>query len=284
MSKIAIITDSTAYLSSETVKRYGIHVMPLKIHWKGETFRDNVDIHPESFYEDLEKTEWLPTTSQPSMQEFYNMYDQIALHADAIIVILISSGISGTVGSAMSAAQEFEKVPVEVVDSHLTSVGLALVVKKAAELIEAGMELAEVTRKAKETAEKVRLFFVVDTLKYLHKGGRIGGASRYFGTALKIKPILTLTPDGRIDALEKVRTQKKALQRLIRIAEKFAGKGKVIGGVMHASDPEVAKQVMDMVGEALDVKEIGLYELSPVIGTHVGPGAVGLALYVDEVI
>ena len=204
--------------------------------------------------------------------------------SDAIIVILISSGISGTVDLAMSAAQEFDQVPVEVVDSHLTSVGLALVVKKAAELIEAGMELAEVARKAKETAAKVRLFFVVDTLKYLHKGGRIGGASRYFGTALKIKPILTLTPDGRIDALEKVRTQKKALQRLIRIAEKFAGKGKVIGGVMHASDPEVAKQVMDMVGEALDVKEIGLYELSPVIGTHVGPGAVGLALYVDEVI
>lgn len=282
MSKIAIITDSTAYLSPETVKRYGIYVVPLKIHWQAQTFRDNVDIHPEEFYEDLEKIEWLPTTSQPSMQEFYNLYEEIAKRVDAIIVILISSGISGTVGSAMSAAQEFDQVPVEVVDSHSTSVGLALVVKKAAELIEAGLELDEVVLKAKETASNVRLYFVVDTLKYLHKGGRIGGASRYVGTALKIKPILTLTPDGRIDALEKVRTQKKALQRVIKIAKKYAGDGKVIGGVMHANAPELAKQFEEMVRESLTVDELDLYELSPVIGTHVGPGTLGLALYVDE--
>jgi fatty acid kinase fatty acid binding subunit len=282
MSKIAIITDSTAYLSPETVKRYGIHVVPLKIHWEGETFRDNVDIHPEEFYEGLEKTEWLPTTSQPSMQEFYNLYENVALHVDAIIVILISSGISGTVGSAMSAAQEFDQVPVEVVDSHLTSVGLALVVREAAKLIEAGLEFDEVVKKAKETAANVRIYFVVDTLKYLHKGGRIGGASRYVGTALKIKPILTLTPDGRIDALEKVRTQKKALQRVIRIAQKFAGDGKVVGGVIHANAPEIAKHFIEMARESLVVEEMNLYELSPVIGTHVGPGTLGLAFYVDE--
>ncbi|MDX9865613.1 MAG: DegV family protein, partial [Anaerolineaceae bacterium] len=100
MSKIAIITDSTAYLSQETVDQYGIHVLPLKVHWEGETFRDNVDIHPQNFYEDLEKTEWLPTTSQPSMQEFLNLYEKVAPDVDAIIVILISSGISGTVDSA----------------------------------------------------------------------------------------------------------------------------------------------------------------------------------------
>ena len=282
MSKIAIITDSTAYLSQETVDQYGIHVLPLKVHWEGETFRDNVDIHPQNFYEDLEKTEWLPTTSQPSMQEFLNLYEKVAPDVDAIIVILISSGISGTVDSARSAAQEFDKVPVEVVDSHLTSVGLALVVKKAADLISEGVALNEVVRQVKEIAADVRTYFVVDTLKYLHKGGRIGGASRYVGTALKIKPILTLTPDGRIDALEKVRTRKKALQRVIRIAHKYADNGKVIGGVIHANDPEMAKQFMEMAYESLDVKELDLYELSPVIGTHVGPGTLGLAFYVER--
>ena len=282
MAKIAIITDSTAYLSPDTVKRYGIHVLPLKIHWVGETFRDNVDIHPETFYEDLEQTEWLPTTSQPSMQEFYNLFEEIAPDVDAILVILISSGISGTVGSAMSAAQEFSSVPVEVIDSHLTSVGLALVVKKAAQMIETGVDLGEIVRQVRITAASVKTYFVVDTLKYLHKGGRIGGASRYVGTALKIKPILTLTPDGRIDALEKVRTKKKALQRVIRIANKIAGKGKIIGGVVHANDPEMANHFEEMVRESLTVKELGLYELSPVIGTHVGPGTLGLAFYVDD--
>ena len=282
MSKIAIITDSTAYLSSEMVERYGINVLPLKVHWQGETFRDNVDIHPEAFYEGLETTEWLPTTSQPSMQEFYNLYEKIAPNVDAILVILISSGISGTVDSAMSAAQEFTSVPVEVIDSHLTSVGLALVVQKAAQLVEAGVDLLEIVRQVKALAESVRIYFVVDTLKYLHKGGRIGGASRYFGTALKIKPILTLTPDGRIDALEKVRTRKKALQRVIHIAKKVTGNGMVVGGVVHANDPEMAKQFEIMIRDSLPVKELGLYELSPVIGTHVGPGTLGLAFYVEE--
>ncbi len=282
MSKIGIITDSTAYLSPETVEQYGIHVLPLKVHWQGETFRDNVDIHPEAFYDGLEQSEWLPTTSQPSMQEFYNLYEEIAPDVDSIIVILISSGISGTVDSATSAAREFSTVPVEVIDSHLTSAGLALVVQKAAELIEKGTDLHEIVRQVKKLAAESRIFFVVDTLKYLHKGGRIGGASRYVGTALKIKPILTLTPDGRIDALEKVRTKKKALQRVIHIADKFAGKGKIVGGVVHANDLEMAKQFEEMVRESLTVKELGIYELSPVIGTHVGPGTLGLAFYVEE--
>ena len=282
MSKIAIITDSTAYLSSETVERYGIHVLPLKVHWGGETFLDNVDIHPETFYEDLEQTEWLPTTSQPSMQEFHNLFEEIAPDVDAILVILISSGISGTVGSAMSAAQEFSIVPVEVIDSHLTSVGLALVVKKAAQMIEAGVDFGEIVRQVRITTASVKTYFVVDTLKYLHKGGRIGGASRYVGTALKIKPILTLTPDGRIDALEKVRTKKKALQRVIRIANKIAGKGKIIGGVVHAKNPGMANHFQEIVCESLTVKELCIYELSPVIGTHVGPGTLGLAFYVED--
>ena len=282
MSKIAIITDSTAYLSAETVERYGIHVLPLKLHWEGENFRDNVDILPQAFYNRLEQSTSLPTTSQPPIQEFYNLYEEIAPNVDAILTILISSGISGTVESAMAAAQEFDQVPVEVIDSHLTSAGLALIVQKAAQLIEAGMELDEVVQQVKKLAAGTRIYFVVDTLKYLHKGGRIGGASRYLGTALKIKPILTLTADGHIDGLEKVRTKKKALQRVIRLAHKFAGKQAIVAGVMHANDPETADRFKEMVGNSLHCKQLDKYALSPVIGTHVGPGTIGLAFYIDE--
>jgi DegV family protein with EDD domain len=282
MSRIAIVTDSTAYLDAEVVQRYNIHVIPLKVHWDGDTFRDNVDIHPQAFYTRLDKSVNLPTTSQPSAQEFLNLYEELAKDADAILTMLISSGISGTVDSAMSAANEFKRVPVKVVDTHLTSVGLALTVQRAAELIEAGLELEEVERKVRQIAARVRTFFVVDTLKFLHKGGRIGGASRYLGTALNIKPILTLTPDGHIDALEKVRTKKKALQRVIRLAHQEAGKKPVVAGVVHANDLETVAMFEDMVRDSLHCKELHRFELSPVIGTHVGPGTLGLAFYVDQ--
>lgn len=282
MPKIAIITDSTAYLDTETVERCGIHVLPLKLHWDGDTFNDNVDIKPTEFYDRLSQSASLPTTSQPSIQEFYNLYKDVAREADAILAILISSGISGTVGSALSAAQEFDQVPVKVIDSHLTSAGLALIVQKAANLIENGGSLDAVSKRIEELASKVKTYFVVDTLKYLHKGGRIGGASRYLGTALNIKPILTLTDDGYIDALEKVRTKKKALQRVTRLAHKYCGKEEVVAGVVHANDPETAVVLEGIVGNSVRCKELHRYELSPVIGTHVGPGTVGLAFYIDK--
>jgi DegV family protein with EDD domain len=281
MSKIAIITDSTAYLHAETVAQYGIHVLPLKVHWDGETYRDNVDLHPQEFYQRLVHAANLPTTSQPSAQEFLNLFEEIAPQAESVLAILISSGISGTVDSAMSAAQEFNRIPLMVIDSKLTSIGLALCVQRAAQLAESGATFEDVTQQVSRIAAGVRTFFVVDTLKYLHKGGRIGGASRYLGAVLKIKPILTLTVSGHIDGLEKVRTKKKALQQVINLAQKEAGDQPVVAGLAHANDPETASQFADLVRHSLNCKELHQYELSPVIGTHVGPGTLGLAFYID---
>ncbi|MBN1537533.1 MAG: DegV family protein [Anaerolineales bacterium] len=283
MSQIAILTDSTAYLTPELVELHNIQVTPLKVHWKGETFRDGIDLTPQAFYTRLKHETELPTTSQPSIQEFIQIYEDLAQKYDGIIAPLISSGISGTVASAQAAAAQFTRVPVKVIDSHTTSTGLALIVLAAARAVTKGKSLNEVAQLTQSAADNMSTFFVVDTLKYLHLGGRIGGASRYLGSALNIKPILYFNDKGMIDALERVRTIQKALNRLAELVkEKANGKPAHIG-LIHASAPERVALVKEKLETSLQCEEILTLELSPVIGTHVGPGAIGVAVYADSV-
>ena len=279
MSKIAIVTDSTAYLPKTFIDQHNIQVVPLKIHWNEVTYKDGIDITPSVFYKKLEKSSTLPTTSQPPIDEFLQVYEKLATDHDGIIVSLISSGISGTVSSATTAASNFSKVPVEVIDTHSTSAGLAMVVKAIAQAVSDGKNLIEVKQYAEAVVDQLSLLFAVDTLEYLHKGGRIGGASRYLGAALSVKPILYLNDQGKIDALERVRTKKKVIERIIELAVEKAAGNPVHVGIMHANAPEEAAYIQNQLLYQLECKESGLYEISPVIGTHVGPGAVGLGIY-----
>jgi len=282
MSKIAIVTDSTAYLPSEWIEQYNLRVVPLKIHWGNETFLDGVDITPNEFYTRLAHSTSLPTTSQPSIQDFVQVFESLADQSDSILAPLISSGISGTVASAQAAAQEFSRLPVEIVDTRVTSAGLALVVLAAARAAAQGKSLQEVRQAADEVVQRLHVFFAVDTLEYLHRGGRIGGASRYLGTALSIKPILFFNSEGKIDALERVRTKGKALQRLIALAEEKADGRPLHLGVIHANAPQVAQEFRDQITHRLHCKEVFTVELSPAIGTHVGPGTIGIAFYTEN--
>ena len=281
MSRIAILTDSSAYLPPDMLERHDIHVIPLKLHWGEETLVDGVDLTPVEFYTRLAASSALPSTSQPSMHDFLQVFDGLASRYEGVLVPLISSGVSGTVASALAASAEFTKAPIEVVDTHSTTAGLALVVLAAARAVEQGRSLPEVTQIARDVVRKLHVFFVVDTLKYLHKGGRIGGASRYLGSALGIKPILFFDGEGKIDALERVRTRQKALTRLVELAEEKAGNNPVHVGVMHANAPEVAAEFQSRLAERLKCDQLYTFELSPAIGTHVGPGTIGLALYVE---
>jgi len=282
MKKTAIVTDSTAYLPRDFVKQHNIRVIPLRIHWDDKTYVDGVDITPIQFYERLEKSSTIPSTSQPAAGDFLQVFKELAPHCDGIVVPLISSGISGTVASAKTAASMFSEVPVEVIDSLSTTAGLALVVKAIAQSASDGKSLKEIKQLAEGIVKRLKLFFAVDTLKYLHKGGRIGGASRYFGAALSIKPILYLDDQGKIDALEKVRTKRKATERLIQLAVEQANGKTVIVGVLHANSLVEAKNLQEQLLEQLDCTQIETYDLSPVIGAHVGPGTVGLAIYTLE--
>lgn len=278
MTKIALVTDSTPCLTPEMILKYDIHVVPLKLQWD-QTYRDGVDIQPAQFYSKLEHARSLPTTSQPSSEEFRLIYERLAQEYAGILVVLISSGISGTFSSALTAAGDFNLVPVEVIDTKLAAGSQALVVLAAGRALEAGASLEEAAAVVRRACENMHVFFTVDTLEYLHKGGRIGGASRYMGTLLDIKPVLFLTPDGKIDALERVRTRRKALDRLVELLVMNAAHNPVHLCVFHASAFQAAQEVMERSSIQVNCRESILLDLSPVIGAHVGPGTVGVAIY-----
>jgi len=279
MNKIALVTDSTANMPPSLVKKYHLHIIPVRIQWDEETLVDGVDITATQFYQRLVASQSIPTTSQPSAGDFIQLFEKLAQDHDGIIAPLISSGVSGTVSSAETALQSFSRVPVEMIDTHLAAGGAGLVVEQAARAISAGKDLQAVRRAADAVREKVKVYFVVDTLKYLHKGGRIGGASRYLGTALKIKPILYLDDTGKIDALEKVRTKNKAVARIIDLAAEHVGESRARAVVMHASAPAEAERVVAQVESRMDCQQVDIYEIGAAVGVHVGPGAIGLSVY-----
>lgn len=282
MTNIAILTDSTANLPQAWIEQYGIHVIPLKIHWGNQTLLDGIDITPKEFYMRLAPSQSLPTTSQPSTHDFIQAFEKLADQADGIVVPLISSGISGTVNSAQIAARQFSRVPVEIVDTHSTSAGQAMAVLAAVQSAAQGKSLQEVRQAADEVVQRLHLFFAVDTLEYLHRGGRIGGASRFLGTALNIKPILYFDAEGKLDARERVRTKKMALQRLMSLAEEKVNGHPLHLGIIHANAPQVAQEFREQITRHLQCKEVFTLELSPVIGTHVGPGTIGIAFYTEK--
>ena len=281
-SSIAIATDSTAYIPPDLVEKHNLHIIPLWVNWEGDSLRDDVDIKPVEFYRRLQSANELPTTSQPSVGDFHDFFKRISETSESIVGIFISDKLSGTLASARTAKEMLSSTPIELVDSQSASMGLGFMVLAAARAREQGLSHIEVARIAREMVPKVRTLFVVDTLEYLHKGGRIGGAKRLIGSVLSIKPLLPLE-DGKIEPLESIRTKRKALNRLLEIAhEEVSGKGPVHTSVIHAAAHEEAEKFADQVREALNPVEVLVSELSPVVGTHTGPGLVGLGYYSEE--
>lgn len=280
-AKVAVAVDSTAYIPEELIDKYNLHVIPLHVNWEGQSLRDNVDIKPDAFYRKLTQAKEMPTTSQPSAGEFFDFYSQIAETAESIVSIHISSELSGTIASAHAAAKLMEDFPIEIVDSRSTSMGLGYLALAAAQAIEQGADHKEAAAAAQAILPRMRLVFVVDTLEYLHRGGRIGGAQRLFGSMLSIKPLLQLE-DGRIEPLDKVRTKSKAVQRLLEIAAQSAqNAGALHVTVLNAAAAAEAESLAAQVQDLLKPASLNLVEISPVIGTHTGPGALGLAWYTE---
>lgn len=277
MSKIAIVTDSSAFLPEDTVQKFGIRVVPLTVLWGTETYLDNVDITPTEFYKKLQKDPVHPTTTQPNPEEFLAVFEELSADHDGIVAILISAELSGTVNSAETAASQFDRIPVRVIDTRATSMALGLAVLAAAREAAADKTIEEIEKVVKDICSRVKLMFVVDTLEFLHKGGRIGGASRLLGTALGLKPLLHLT-EGRVDALERVRTKRKAVERMLDLAQELTDGNPVRAAIIHAGVPEEGEALMARVAEQFECTELHLTGLSPVIATHAGPGTVGMAI------
>ena len=282
MTKIAVITDSSAYIPQELVDQYSIHVIPLTILWGPEKLLDGVDITAAEFIQRLVEDPVHPTTTQPNPDDFLRVYEQLAKEYDAIVVPLISSELSGTVNSAQSAASDFDRIPVRVVDSRLTTMGLGFSALAAARAAAQGRSLEEVESAARTAAAMSKVLFVVDTLEYLHKGGRIGGASRFLGTMLSLKPLLHLN-EGRVDALEKVRTKGKAVNRMIELTAQYADGRPVRVSVVHSGIPEDAEELKARVAERFSCVELFITDISPAIAVHTGPRTLGLVVCPDEV-
>ncbi|MBN2026177.1 MAG: DegV family protein [Actinobacteria bacterium] len=279
MAGIGIVTDSTAYLDEEYVEKNDIKVVPLKVIMDDVSYREGVDISNDEFYKRMREEDIFPTTSQPSAGEFQEAYREMSQRYDALFSIHISSGISGTCESARSAASEMGDYPIEVVDSRFTGIQLMLFVRELVKARDAGKSMEELNALTSRMIEGGELMFCVDTLEYLHRGGRIGGAQALMGSMLRIKPLLYL--DGTIDALDKVRGSKKALERMVELSVEKAGGKRVQVGLTHVRDLPRLNELKEKVSKALDcdADAIVFNETGPVVGSHVGPGTVGVAFF-----
>jgi DegV family protein with EDD domain len=278
MRKVTILTDSSAYLPHELLKQYNIQVIPLTMLWDEETLRDGIDILPEAFYRRLADSRSLPTTSQVTVMAMQTAFQRILDEGNDALGIFISSKFSGTVASALQAREQFSGAAknIAVVDSLLTTMAMGWPVLTAARAAQAGASLEECREVAENARDHSGVLFVVDTLEFLRRGGRIGGAQALLGTALNIKPVLEMR-DGRIETVEKVRTKGKALARMQELVVERIGASKPVRlASVHADAEGEAQSVLESASAALNPVEKLCCPLAPVIGAHAGPGTVAL--------
>jgi DegV family protein with EDD domain len=273
----AIVTDSTAYIPKNLVEQYQIHVVPNVVNWGTQTYRDGVDIQATEFFERLRKDPVQPTTAVASIGEFRDVYARAADSAEHVLGIHLSAKLSGTFSAAEQARALLTGKQITVLDSNATAMALGFVVLAAARAAAEGKSFAEVKAAAEATIPHVGLVFTVETLEFLRRGGRIGGAQAFLGGLLDMKPILELR-DGRVEPVERMRTKKKAMDRVLDlIAEKTAGKSPVRLATLHAAAPQDAETLLSAAQKRLGAVETILSEVSPTVATHTGPGTVGLA-------
>lgn len=277
-NKVAIVTDSTASIPSEWLSEFNITVVPLSVIWGDEVILDGVDISPKEFFERLTQEKTMPSTSQPTPAAFKKIYEELTAKGFDILSIHISTGLSGTINSANQAKEMVTKANVEIIDTLSTSIGTGWPVLMVARAAKAGKSLAECKVIAETAIKETHLYLCVDTLEFFHRGGRIGGASRYLGTALSLKPLLEVTEEGKIDGVEKIRTSKKAHKRMVELVlEKIGDRRPLYLSILHADAEEEAKKVLEMISTVVEPKEVLITWVSPVIGVHTGPGTVGVA-------
>jgi DegV family protein with EDD domain len=280
--KIVVVTDSSAYIPEQALGDLSIQVIPLWLIWGDERFRDGVDIDPPAFYRRLQESEAFPTTSQPSAGEFEEFFRQVGAEADAIVGVLITSKLSGTVASAHAAKAQLPELDIRIVDSLSVSMGLGFGVLAAARAAAAGQSIEQVVAAAEDMRDRTHVLFIVDTLEYLRRGGRIGGAKWLLGTALNIKPLLYFV-DGTIEPLAQVRTRRKAIARMLEtVEERLGGKRMAEVSVVDANSPEEGDALAEQVKERFGISPVYRTVLSPAIGVHGGPGTVVIAFYAES--
>jgi DegV family protein with EDD domain len=279
MSKVAIVTDSTAYIPAELIKQLNITIVPLILIWGEESFEDGVDMLPDDFYKRMANSKMIPTTSQATMLSMKNAFERLLGQGYDVLGLFLSSKLSGTVESALQARAMMQKGQdkIAIMDSLATTMALGWPVLTAARAANAGENLVACQKLAEKARDQTGVMFVVETLEYLRRGGRIGGAQAMLGTILQVKPLLELQ-NGRIESVEKIRTKKQALARMLDLVEeKIAGRSPVRLATVHADAESEALSLLETARQRFNPIESLHSPLSPVIGAHAGPGTVALA-------
>ena len=276
---VQVVTDSAADLPSEIVRELSITVVPDNVHFGHRTYRDGVDITSEEFFAELARSPTIPTTSQPAVGVFGEVYRHLAEETDQIISIHLPQQLSTVLNSAYLAVQAPPSVEIALVDSTQVSMGMGWLVITAARAAQQGKELTEIIALVKDTIPRLRLIAVLDTLEYLQRGGRIGKVTALLGTVLKVKPLIQVL-NGEALPLENARTRGKALRRLVEIIAALAPLEEV--AVVHANAPDLAQEVAAMLAPIHPSDRILICPVGAILGTHVGPGAVGVACILAE--
>lgn len=278
--KTAVLTDSTAYIPEDVRKKWGIHMVPLSVIFGEESYQEEIDITAEEFYSKVKQSNELPKTSQPSIGMITDLFEELSKDYDAVISIHLSSGISGTYQAAVSAGNMVEGIEVYPFDSEISCMAQGFYVLEAAQMAREGKGPEAILSRLNEMKETMRGYFIVDDLTHLHRGGRLSAGQALVGSLLQVKPVLHFV-DTKIVPFEKIRTKKKALKRILELLAEEAQKGKQIEAcVIHANVPEEGEKLKKKIEEAHDHVHVTLSYFGPVIGTHLGEGALGICWYI----
>ena len=278
---VKLVTDSTSYISEELINKYNISIASLNVILQGKSYRE-VNLDNKYFYEVMDQSEEIPTSSQPSIDELLDIFKSIVKSGDNVVGVFLSSDMSGTYSSAHLAKnmvlEEYPDARIEIIDSRTNCMQMGFQVIEGARAAKEGKSIEEVVEVVNNVVKSSRFLFVPDTLRYLKKGGRIGGAAALFGTILQIRPILTVR-DGVTSVFEKVRTKKKAVNAIVdKVLDdiKNYGLGDVI--VHHINCEEEGRELAKRLEEELNIP-IRIQSIGPIIGLHVGPGSIGVAYF-----
>jgi DegV family protein with EDD domain len=276
--KTAVVTDSTAYIPKELREKMNIHMIPLSVIFRNESLREEIDLTAGEFYEKVKDSE-LPTTSQPPIGQFVELFERLAKEYDAVISVHLSSGISGTFQGAVSAGSMVEGIQVYPFDSETACMVQGFYALEAAELAGQGKSADEIITRLNEMKESMRAYFIVDDLSHLQRGGRLSNAQAFIGSLLQVKPLLHFV-DKKIEPYEKVRTKKRALNRVSDLLGEAAASGeKYRAAIIHANREEEAKEWKAELEAKYPNVEFSISYFGPVIGTHLGEGSLGMGWY-----
>ncbi|MGJ9457633.1 DegV family protein [Oceanobacillus sp. CF4.6] len=278
--KLAVMTDSTAYIPADIRDKHKIHMVPLSVIFKDNSFEEEIDITAEQFYEKVRETKELPTTSQPSIGYITTKLEELAKDYDAVISVHLSSGISGTYQTVITASELVEGIDVYAFDSEVSCMVQGFYALEAADMAQKGKTAEEVLQRLDEMKNSVKAYFMVDDLTNLQRGGRLSGAQALVGSLLQVKPILYFS-EKFIVPFEKIRTRKKAINRIIGMLETDAEKGKDLQVVfIHGNDEASANELRDDFVKKYPTMHTSISYFGPVIGTHLGEGSIGVGWYV----